>query len=403
MTRLNLFAPDVRENPYPFYATLRRESPVCQVDPNGMWVVTRYDDIVAALKDTQVFSSAGLRIASEPPYLRRHNPLSRSLLLADPPRHSQLRSLINRAFTAATVTSLEPQMRSTAAKLADELVERRSVEFISDFALRAQVSVLANLLGLDPSLKQHFKRWATDIVSVSGVSPEDQARLDEVRSSLDEMEQYAQALLAKRRAHLEDDWLSDLLRARLDNNELTDDDLIGFVFLFLVAGLETTVTLTTQMVSTLARRPEWMDRLREEPALIAPFIEEVLRTEPPLHATIRLTLAETELSGVRLPAHAPVLLLVGSGLRDEARFEEPDRFDPERRVQANLAFGHGAHFCVGALLARTQARVVLEELLRKVRRFELRTERLEWNMSLNTRCPIELPVEAVSLPWAQCA
>ncbi|AUX38006.1 MULTISPECIES: cytochrome P450 [Sorangium] len=403
MTRLNLFAPDVRENPYPFYAALRRESPVCQVDPNGMWVVTRYDDVVAALKDTQVFSSAGLRLASEPPYLRRHNPLSRSLLMADPPRHGQLRSLINRAFTASTVASLEPLMRSTAERLADELVERRTVEFISDFALRAQVSVLAQLLGLDPSLKQHFKRWATDIVGVSGVSPEDRARLDEVRGSLDEMERYAQALLAKRRSQLEDDWLSDLLRARLDNNELTDDDLIGFIFLFLVAGLETTVTLMTQVVLTLARRPEWMDRLRDEPALIAPFIEEVLRTEPPIHATIRLTLAETELRGVRLPAQSAVLLLVGSGLRDEARFPDPDRFDPERRVQANLAFGHGAHFCVGAPLARTQARVVLEELLRKVRRFELRTERLDWNMSLNTRCPLELPVEAVSRPWAQCA
>jgi cytochrome P450 len=393
MSRLNLFAPEVRENPYPFYAALRRESPVCQVDPGGMWVVTRHDDIVAALKNTQVFSSAGLRVASEPPHLQRHNPLSDSLILADPPRHSQLRNLIGRAFTASTVGALEPQMRSKAARLVAEMLQRRTVDFIPDFAHRAQVSVLVQLLGFDPSLQDNFQRWTTDILSIAAISPEDHRRLGEVRSTIDEMERYMRDLLASRRRKPGNDLVSDLLRSRVNDSVLTDEELLGFLFLLFVAGLETAVTLMTHMALILARLPAWMDRLRAEPALVPHFIEESLRFEPPVHATMRLTLAETELAGVRLPAHAVVALLVGAGLRDEAKFHDPERFHPERRAQASLAFGHGAHFCLGALLARAHARVVLEELLPRCRRLELRAERLAWNVSLNTRCPLALPIE----------
>ncbi|WP_437599375.1 cytochrome P450 [Sorangium sp. So ce590] len=395
MNRLNLFAPDVRENPYPFYATLRRESPVCQVDPNGMWVVTRYDDIVAALKNTQVFSSAGLRVASEPPHLQRHNPLSDSLILADPPRHSQLRNLIGRAFTATTVASLETRMRSTAARLADEMLQRRVVDFVPDFAHRAQANALVQLLGLDPSLQPNFQRWTTDILSVAAISPDDERRMQDVRRSIDEMEQYMNDLLASRRRQPGDDLVSGLLRSRVNDCALTDEDLMGFLFLLFVAGLETAVTLMTHMALILARLPGWMDRLRKELDLIPHFIEEVLRFEPPVHATMRLTLADTELSGVRLPAHAVVALLVGSALRDEAKFQDPDLFEPARRAQASLAFGHGAHACIGAFLARAQARVVLEELLSRCRRVELRAERLDWNVSLNTRCPLALPIEVI--------
>ncbi|WP_438025878.1 cytochrome P450 [Sorangium sp. So ce233] len=395
MSRLNLFAPDVRENPYPFYAELRRNSPVCQVEPNGMWVVTRYDDLLTAFKNTQIFSSAGMRVATEPPYLRRHNPLSGSMILADPPRHGALRGLANRAFTASAVSSLEQHMRSTAARLADDLVQRRVADFVTDFASRAQVSALAKLIGFDPSLEKHFERWTTDLVSVGTISPEDHARLDEVRRTIDEMEQYMLDLLASRRRRLENDLVSDLLRSRSNDDATTDQDLVALLFLLLVAGLETATSLMTHMVLILARRPAWLDRLRAEPALIPGFVEEVIRFEPPVHATMRLTLAETELGGVRLPAHSVVALLVGSGMRDETRFKDPDRFDPGRRDQANLAFGHGAHFCLGVFLARTQARVVLEELVRRCSRIELRVERLEWNAVLNTRCPVALPIEVI--------
>ncbi|WP_437634408.1 cytochrome P450 [Sorangium sp. So ce854] len=393
MNRLNLFAPDVRENPYPFYAELRRKSPVCQVDPGGIWVVTRYDDIVSAFRNTQVFSSAGLRMVTEPPYLERHNPLSDSLVLADPPRHGRLRALVGRAFTPATVSSLERHMRTTASRLTDEMLHRREVEFIADFACPAQTRALAQLIGLDSSLEARFIRWTTDVFSLSSISPADHARILEVRKTIDEMEQYMKKLVASRRQRMEDDLVSDLLRCEAGDSALTENELIACLLLILVAGLETTSTLLTQMVLMLARRPEWMDRLRAEPALIPRFIDEVLRFEPPLHATMRLTLAETELGGVRLPARAMVALLVGSGLRDEARFHEPDRFDPERRAQSSLPFGHGAHFCIGAMMARTQARVVLEELVLRCRRIALRAERLEWTVGLNTRCPLALPIE----------
>lgn len=397
MSRLNLFAPEVRENPYPFYAALRRESPVCQVDPNGMWVVTRYDDIVAAFKNTQVFSSAGLRMATEPPFLGRYNPLSDSMIVADPPRHTQLRNLINRGFTANTVSSMVPRMRSAAAQIVDDLMRRRTVDFLPEIACRAQIRLLAQLIGLDPSLEKHFNRWTADLVSVGSLSPEDHTRLDEVRQTIDQMERYMQDLLAGRRHQMENDLVSDLLRSQVNDNSLTDRDLVALLFLLVVAGMETTVSLMTNMALILSQRAAWMDRLRAEPALIPRFIEEVLRFEPPVHATMRLTLAETEIGGVRVPAHSVVALLLSSGLRDETRFQDPDRFDPERREPTNLAFGHGAHFCLGALLARTQARVVLEELLTRYHRFELRAERVEWNSVLNTRCPVTLPIEVIPI------
>jgi cytochrome P450 len=172
---------------------------------------------------------------------------------------------------------------------------------------------------------------------------------------------------------------------------------MGFLALLLVAGLETTMALLTHMTMVLARFPEWMDRLRQDASLIPHFIEEVLRYEPVLQGTLRLTLQETELGGVKLPAHVPVMLLVGSALHDETQFPEPERFNPERRVQSNIAFGHGPHFCLGASLGRLEARLMLEELLRRFRRIELRADKLQWNMSLNTRTPVKLPIEVFPL------
>jgi len=397
MSRLNLLAPEVRENPYPFYAELRQKSPLCQVEPGGIWVVTRYEDVLSAFKNTQVFSSTGMRVVTQPPYLQCANPMADSLIVADPPRHTQLRNLASRVFPASTVSSMEMHMRSMAARLTSELLERRAVDFVQDFATRAQTSVLAQLIDPDSSIAHCLSSWSADLVSIVTIPPDDYVRLDKVGRTIDEMERHMQAVLASGRSSIAHNLLSELLEPRANEAALTERDAIAFLFLLLVAGMETTVTLLTQTALVLARRPEWMDRLRAEPALIPCFVEEVLRFEPSVHATLRLTLCEVELAGVRLPAQALVALLIGSALRDEKKFQNPDRFEPERRVQANLAFGHGPHFCLGAVLARMQARLVIEEIVKRCRRFELRAERLEWSAHLNTRCPVALPIEVTPI------
>jgi cytochrome P450 len=396
--RLNLFAPEVRENPYPFYAMLRREAPVCQVDPHGMWAISRYDDILAVFKEPRVFSSAGLRVATEPPWLERANPLSSSLIMVDPPHHGRLRALVSRAFTASVLSRMEAYARDVSMRLTEViLMKRQTVDFIPEFALGLPANVLAMVLGLDPELQTHFKRWTDDVASAAAISPDNHARMAQVRRSIDEMERYLRELLESRRRKPGDDLASDLAHLRVDGERLTDEEILSFFCLLLVAGLETTTSLLTHCAMILAQRPDIMSNLRKDSLLIPPFIEEVLRYEPPVHTTIRLCKTETQVGGVRLPAGATVVLLLASGLRDETCFPDPDRFDPQRGTQANLAFGYGIHFCLGAPLARMETRAALDTLLSMCSRIELRTERLQWNTAMNVRSVLSLPVKLVPL------
>lgn len=395
--RLNLLDPEVRQNPYPHYARMRRESPVCQVDPHGLWALFLYDDVVNAFKNPQLYSSAGLRMATAPSWLKRNNPLTDSLVLMDPPKHGRLRGLVTRAFTTSLLNRVESYARDVSERLAIQMLETRSVDFVTDFAVAVPAYLIAMLIGFDPSLHRHFKRWVDDINNASAIAPDDHVRQAQLHHSLDEMEHYLKELIAARRSKLQDDLVSDLLQVRVDGESLTDEELLAFVALLMVAGLETTMFLMNHAVMLLAQRPELMERLRTNVSLIPSFLEEVLRCEPPLHATMRLTTAATEVRGVRIPEASTVLLMVGSALRDESQYKDPERFDPERGAQANLAFGQGVHFCLGAPLARMEARVAMDALVSMVGRFELRTDRFEWNQSLSVRSLVTLPLDVLPL------
>ncbi|WP_375768201.1 cytochrome P450 [Archangium gephyra] len=399
--RLNLMSPAFREDPYPFYAKLRKEAPVSQVDPNGFWAVSRYEDILTVFKDPELFSSSELRISAEPPWLGRTNPVSEGMNLAEPQQHARLRSLVSRAFTQSVVARMEPFARDVASRLVDLLFQSAAggtVDFLSEFALSMPASLMALLLGVDPSLQKQFKRWADDLSGAVLVAPDDLARQDEVRQTMGEVETYIHKLLEQRRAKPGmDDLVTDLLRVQENGAGLTDKEVVSFIVLLLVAGLETTTFLLGHIALILAKNPEWFDRLRSNDVLINPFIEEVLRYEPPNHCQLRVTTRETTLGGVRLPAGAPVLLLLASGLRDESHFPDADKFNPERGVQANLAFGHGIHFCLGAPLARMEARVALDTILASFSRFELATDKVQWIYSLFFRAPVSVPLRLVSI------
>jgi cytochrome P450 len=393
--RLNLLAPEVNANPYAFYVKLRKESPVCQVEPNGLWVISKYDDIISAFKNTQVFSSAGLRMATAPPWLKRHNPITDSMVLLDPPKHTRLRALVNRAFSTSILNQMESYARDVSERLGEMLLQQGEVDFVADFAVGLPACLLAMVMGLDPSMQKTFKRWADDINRVAVLTEKDAEHLAQVRKTLDEMEAYLKDVLASRRRKLGDDLVSELIQARVDGEALTDDELMAFFSLMLVAGLETTTFLLANAAMILAQQPELMDRLRDNATLTPPFIEEVLRCQPPIHSTLRLVMADTQVRGVSIPAHSTALLLVGSGLRDEEHFPDPERFDPERGAQANLAFGYGVHFCLGAPLARMEARVALDTLLSMCARFEPRFEQLQWSRSLTARALVSLPLKMV--------
>ncbi|HLL83489.1 MAG TPA: hypothetical protein VK420_12580, partial [Longimicrobium sp.] len=237
MSRLNLLDPDVLANPYPFLAELQKSSPVCQVDPGGAWAVTRYEDVLAVFKDHKRFSSEGLAILAEPPYLGS-NPLSRSMVTAEPARHGKLRALVSRAFGPTGMARLEALVRKLAEDLAAEVVRRREVDIVAEFAVALPRAVIGHLLGVDPAVYPKLRRWANAMSTVTAANtPELQ---EEVRSALGEMRRYVDEVLESRRAELREDMVSDLIRAEVEGQRLSQEDLVSFMFLLLSAGMETT-------------------------------------------------------------------------------------------------------------------------------------------------------------------
>ncbi|WNG41110.1 cytochrome P450 [Archangium violaceum] len=389
--RINLLAPEVRAHPYAVYAELRRNAPVCQVDPGGYWVVTRHDDVVAAFKNPQIFSNTGMRVATKPEWLG-HNPFADSMIGQDPPNHTRLRTLVNRAFGPAALARLEVRVRQFAEAIVARIPEGQVVDFVDAFTLPLPASVIGELIGLEPSLHARCKRWADDLTSISA-NPQDEKRREEIRATVREAETEMAAVLARRRLEPREDLVSDLLQARVDGESLGDAELMSFMFLLLVAGLETTIHLLGHCMRFLMARPDVLERLRADRSLLPRFVEEVLRYEPPVQAIARLTTAETELSGVRIPAGARVMLLIGSANHDDTRFPDAESFNMDREGVNNLPFGHGIHFCLGAPLARLEARMGLDVLLSRFSRFTSGGP-LEWNHSFTVRGPRVLPVVA---------
>ncbi|MBN8226088.1 cytochrome P450 [Corallococcus macrosporus] len=388
--RVNLLAPEVRANPYPVYAELRRTAPVCQVEPGGLWALTRFEDVAAAFKNPQVFSSAGVRTTTAPPWLG-HNPFSESMIVMDPPHHMRLRTLVSRAWTPAAVNRLEPRIRGFAQTLAERLTPGREVDLVDAFAMPLPASVIGELFALDPTMTARYKRWSVDLSSVSGTTEKDTHRHESIKATVREMEDYLSNVVAERRRHPQDDMVSDLVKTRVDGEALSDAEVMSFLFLLVVAGLETTVQLVSHSVRLLMEQPHLVARLRENPSQVGRFVEEVLRYEPSVHGLVRVTTKATEVSGVVIPEGARVALMIGSACRDGERFKDPDTFDMDREGVNNMPFGHGIHFCLGAPLARLEARVGLEVLLSRFTRFTP-TGPVKWNTSLTVRGPLSMPL-----------
>ncbi|MFP2906129.1 cytochrome P450 [Pyxidicoccus sp. 3LFB2] len=388
---LDLMSPETRANPYPLYAELRRTG-IRQVEPGGLWAVSRYEDVVAVLKDPRRFSSEGLARGFLPPWIQR-NPTAQSLVVKDPPAHSRLRGRVARAFGPAALALLEPKIRALSDELTRNLLRAEGeVDFLDAFALRLPVRVLGLLFGLEADEYPRLKGWADDLVSIPAGQhpPEEQAR---IRQSLVDMEQCFETLIEARRTAPGDDLISELIRPGEDGSVLTHDELVSFLFSLLPAGVETTVYLLANTMFVLSERPEDLAAVRADLRLIPKLIEEVLRFEPPGHSSLRLTTEETEVGGVLIPRGAAVVVLLASALRDERQFPQADRFDLARGGSAHLAFGHGVHYCLGAMLARLEARLGLEALLPRLLAFHRASGPIAWSRSLIARGPLALPLQ----------
>ena len=381
---MDLFSPAARRDPFAAYAHLRSHSPLLRVPPpfDG-WMVFDYDTVKWVLEDHETFSS---RV-----------PAPRNwFIFFDPPAHTRQRALISRAFTPRVVAGLEPRIRELCARFLDAAGSSGVMDLAADFAVPLPMNVIAGMIGMPESDLPLYQRWSDIILrlsySRSGGEAAEQARRDFLAAT-GEMNEYLTAQIPRRRADPEQDLLTGLVEAEVDGERLSQEEILGFFQLLVVAGQETTSALLKNAVLCLLEHPEQLARLRAAPGLLPQAIEEVLRYRSPLQWMMRTPRRDVELHGTVIPAGALVLPMIGSANRDPRRFPDPDRFDITRDPNPHLAFGHGAHFCLGAPLSRLEARIALGDLLFRFRHFEFASAQpWEPSQALHVHGPARLAV-----------
>ncbi|MFJ6948102.1 cytochrome P450 [Streptomyces wuyuanensis] len=383
-------------DPFPLYRLLREEGPVRRAVIAGgveAWLVTRYEDGLAALSDARL--SSDVRDASDPrlmqqlPSTERESMVS-NMLRSDPPDHTRLRRLVSKAFTARRVAEMRPRIQEITDRLLDELLPTGRAELVADFALPLPVTVISELLGVPLDDRHEFQRWTDDMVLRRAEMPDPAA----VDAAWRQMRGYLTGLIAEKRARPEDDLLSALITARDEERRLNEDELIAMAFLLLVAGYITTVNLIGSGVAALLAHPDQLALLRDDPELLPGAIEEFLRYDGPVNPGIaRFAREDVEIAGVTVPRGATVLIASAIADRDPSRFADPDRLDVTRHDNAHLAFGHGIHYCLGAPLARLEGQIAIGTVLRRLPDLALavRPEELEWRPG-GLRGPARLPV-----------
>ncbi len=363
-------------DPFPFYAMMRASMPVAYDSNRGFAAVFGYDDVLRVLSDSTSFSSE----------FGGAGPLGQSLISVDPPRHRQLRNLVNQAFTPRAVAALAPRISAIVAELLDQVAPTGRMDVIEDLAYPLPVIVIAELLGIPSERRAEFKRWSDAIVTgerhrsqPGQAQPEQRGLGGGYMSAQAEMSAYFREVIAARRRDPGQDLISALLGAEIDGQRLSEQELLGFCILLLVAGNETTTNLIGNALLCFDETPGVYERLQAQPELIPSAVEETLRYRSPVQAMFRIVKQDTVLGEQRLPAGTRMLAWIGSANRDEAQFPQADRFELDRAPNRHLAFGHGIHFCLGAPLARLEARIALEGMtvrlgnLRRVRDVELET------------------------------
>jgi cytochrome P450 len=366
----NIWDPEFRANPYAHYAPLLAgPPPILNVGPITFALVARYADVTAGLRDHEHLSSVG---PPPPPqaYQGRFAG-SRNMLGSDPPQHSRLRRLVSRDFTPRRIRELEPRIREIAKELLDKVEAKGSFDVMADLANVLPVTVIAEMLGVPPELNAKFKLWSDKIIGDGNNVPGAPQPLETVRA-IDELGDYFTAEIDKRRINPGQDLVSALVAAHDEGEVLSAADLLSFVTLLLVAGNETTTNLIGNGTLALGRHPDQFEALKRNPAMLPRAIEEMLRYDGPVQSTVRFAKEPVQLGGTEIRAGGLALMIVAAANRDPAHFKDPEKFDITREPNDHVAFGEGIHFCIGAPLARMEARIAFEAMLERFPRLQLK-------------------------------
>ncbi|MGO9462559.1 MAG: cytochrome P450 family protein [Isosphaeraceae bacterium] len=365
---VELISPAFKANPYPFYAQLRAEAPVCRMtmsDRQTAWLVTRYDDVVTVLKDerftTERAKAQTPEQAAKVSWVpKAFKALERNMLAVDAPDHTRLRGLVHKAFTPRLIDMMQMRIQSLTDRLLDAASGAGRMDLIRDYALPLPTTIIALMLGVPAGDRHRFHRWSSALMATSSST---WGKLKAIPSAMGFLG-YIRKLVKTREADPRDDLTSALVSAREAGDRLSEDELMAMIFLLLIAGHETTVNLIGNGVLALLEHPEQLDRLRREPELIKPAVEEFLRFDGPVQiASERYPREDVTIAEVTIPRGEMVFAVLGSANRDERQFERPEVLDITREPNRHLAFGLGAHYCLGAPLARMEGQIAINTLL----------------------------------------
>jgi pimeloyl-[acyl-carrier protein] synthase len=394
MKSFNPMDPEFLADPYPTYHRLRAEDPV-HYSPLGFWVLTRYEDVAAVLRDARFIKEplaalVAARFGAEVP-----RGVGLSMLDRDPPDHTRLRSLVSKAFTPRVVEGLRPRIQEIVDGLIARAEAAGSMDLIEEFAYPIPVNVICEMMGVPVQDHERFKGWSLDIAR--GLDsiwlPPDSEIPRRSAAARHAISDYFRELIAQRRASPRGDLLSALIAAEEAGDKLNEEELLATCILILIAGHETTVNLIGNGVLALLRNPEELRRLRATPGLITTAVEELLRYDGPVQRTARVASDDATIGGHTIRKGEMVMPFIGAADRDPAHFPEPDRLDLARADNRHIAFGWGIHFCLGAPLARVEGQIAINTLVQRLPRLAFVSDTVEYRQSLTLRGLKALPVK----------
>ncbi|MFE3897515.1 MULTISPECIES: cytochrome P450 [unclassified Priestia] len=345
-------------NPFSWYEKMRKESPVYYDENTGVWNVFLYEDVKRVLSEKETFSSH---------FSTNKGSIGKTLINQDPPKHTQVRSIVNRSFTPRVMKEWEPRIQAITEELIQRMDGKEKIDIYKDFAHPLPIIVISELLGVPSKYMDQFKQWSDILVSSPKSSNEEDMKefLTTRETAERELEEFFQTIIADKRKNLSNDLISILIRAEEETLKITEKELVPFCNLLLVAGNETTTNLLTNAVFSILENNGVYDELRNDLSLIPSMVEESLRYRSPAQVLRRKVIQDTEIGGQQLQKGETVIIWLGSANRDENKFQDASMFDIHRKPNPHIAFGHGIHFCLGAPLARMEATIAMTALIKK--------------------------------------